>query len=112
MNFVLDYQMIYLAAGLLGLILINILLGSISSFLERKFDLEIFVNGLIKGIIVIVSFAGVYLIGFFVPDILIEINGQEFTLLMAVNIIVFGGFVFYAKEVLVKLSAFVNAKFL
>jgi len=105
-----DFQMVYLGIGLLGLILINILLGSINSFLERKFDKVKFINGIIKGVIVTISFIGVYFIGVIVPNISIDINGQEITLLMAINVIILGGFTYYAKEVLIKLSSFVNAK--
>jgi len=111
MNFVFDFQILYLGIGLLGLILINILLGSINSFLERKFDKEKFINGIIKGSIVIISFVGVYLIGNIVPDVILDINEQEVTLLMAINVIILGGFIWYAKEVLQKLASFINAKF-
>jgi small basic protein len=112
MNFVFDFQMLYLGVGLLGLVLINILLGSINSILERKFDKKIFINGIIKGFIVVVSFIGVYGIGLINSEIYLDINGQQLTLLMAVNTIVLGGFVFYGKEVMVKLANFVNAKFI
>ncbi len=110
MNFVLDFQMLYLGLGLLGLVLINILLGSIDGFLQKQFDKVKLINGIIKGSIVTVSFIGVYLIGNLVPDITIEINGQEMTLLMAINVIILGGFAYYAKEVLTKLASFIGVK--
>lgn len=111
MNFVFDFQMLYLAIGLLGLILINVLIGSINGFLERKFDKKKFIDGLIKGSVVCVSFVGVYFIGILNPSIAIEIGDQQLTLLMAVNIVLLSGFGWYGKEVLTKLATFVNAKF-
>lgn len=111
MNFVFDFQMLNLGIALLGFIIINILLGSINGILERKFDKEKFINGIIKGGIVAISFVGVYFIGTLIPDVMIDINGQEITILMAVNLIVVSGLAWYAKEVLVKLASFVKAKF-
>ncbi len=110
-NFVFDYQMLNLGIGLIGLILINIFLGSINSFLERKFNKEKFINGIIKGSVVTVSFLGVYGVGILNPEISLDIAGQQLTLLMAVNIILIGGFSWYGFEVLKKLASFVNAKF-
>ena len=111
MNFVFDYEMLYLGGGLTGLILINILIGSIDGLLQRKFDITKFVSGIIKGAVVSISFIGVYVIGIFNPSITLEILGQELTLPMAVYMIVLGGFLWYAYEVLRKLAGFVKAKF-
>lgn len=111
LNFIFDYQMLNLGIGLLCLILINILLGSMNSILERNFNKEKFINGIIKGFIVSISFIGVYFTGCIVPDIAINIDGQSLTLLMAVSVILISGFSFYGFEVLKKLSSFVNAKF-
>ena len=110
MDITIDFQMLYLGIGLLGLVLINILLGSIDGFLQKQFDKSKLLNGIIKGGIVTSSFVGIYLIGCLVPDIMIDINGQEITLLMAVNVIILGGFAYYAKEVLMKLASFINIK--
>lgn len=110
-NFVFDYQMLNLGIGLIILISINILLGSINSLLEKNFDKTKFINGCIKGVIVSVSFCGVYFVGLLNPSISLEIMGQQLTLLMAVNTILIGGFTWYGFEVLKKLASFVNAKF-
>lgn len=110
-NFVFDYQMLNLGIGLIILISINILLGSINSLLDRKFDKTKFINGCIKGFIISLSFVGVYCVGILNPSISLDIAGQQLTLLMAVNVILIGGFSWYGYEVLKKLASFVNAKF-
>ena len=110
-NFVFDFQMLYLGIGLIILISINILLGSVNSLLEKKFDKTKFLNGCIKGSIVSISFCGVYFVGILNPSIALEIMGQQLTLVMAVNVILISGFSFYAFQVLKKLASFVNAKF-
>lgn len=112
MDFILDFEMLKLGIGLLGLIIINILLGSTDGLLRKEFNKEKFIAGIIKGGIVVVSFLGVYLIGsILVPEITIDINGQQITLLMAVNLILLSAFSIYAYEVLKKLAVFVRAKF-
>jgi len=109
--FQIDMQMLYLGIGLLGAIIINILLGSVSSILQRQFDKTKFINGIIKGAIVAICFIGVYFIGLLAPAIiLININGQEVTILTAIQIILVTSFLYYIKEVIIKLAKFVNAK--
>ena len=111
MNFVFDFQMLNLGIALLGFIIINILLGSMDTLLQKKFDKDKCIMGCIKGAIITASFVGVYFIGTLIPDVMIDINGQEITILMAVNLIVVSGLAWYAKEVLIKLASFVKAKF-
>ena len=110
-DFVFDFQMLNLGIGLAILIVINILLGSINSLLQRTFEKEKFISGLIKGSIVTVSFLGVYAVGILNPTISLDIAGQQLTLLMAVNVILIGGFSYYGFEVVSKLASFVGAKF-
>lgn len=112
MNFIFDTQIVNLGIGLLGLILINILLGSITSIIEKKFDKAKLIQGLIKGTIVIISFIGVFVIGLLNPNVLlVSMNGQELNLVSVINAIVLAGFIFYGKQVLSKLSVFVNGNF-
>ena len=86
-NFVFDVQIFNLGLGLLILIGVNILLGSINSILERKFDKEKFIAGVVKGVIVSVSFIAVYVVGLLNPSIALDIMGQQLTLHMAVSAI-------------------------
>lgn len=112
MSFVFDIQMFNLGIGLIGLIIINILLGSITSIIEKKFDKAKFLQGLVKGLIVTISFVGVYEIGALNPNIIvINANGQDLNLMTGIYIIVFTGFAFYAKQVFSKLATFVNGNF-
>lgn len=112
MNFAFDFQMLYLGIGLLGFVCLNILLGSVDGLLQKQFDKVKFLNGVIKGAVVSFSFVAVYFIGCLLPEIAINIDGQELTILMAVKLILTGGVVYYAKEVIVgKLIPFVGAKF-
>lgn len=110
--FVFDTAIINLGIGLLGLILINILLGSITSIIEKRFDKAKFIQGLVKGIVVIVSFVGVFAIGVLNPNVLVlSMNGQDVNLITGINLIVLAGYLFYGKQVLTKLSSFVHGNF-
>ena len=109
--FIIDLQMIYLGVGLFGLILVNILLGSVHAILEKQFNKEKFKNGIIKGVIVGISIIIVYFIGLLTPTIIImEMNGQKVTLITAIQLILVTSFLYYGKEVIVKLTIFMNSK--
>lgn len=100
---------LHLGIGLLVLIFVNIILGSIDAFLSGNFDRGKFLRGIIKGIIVALCFAATYLVGWLTPSVLaISINGQAVNLLTAVYLVIMAGFLFYAKEVIMKLAFFVN----
>lgn len=100
-----------LGIGLLLLIAVNIVLGSIDALLSETFDREKFKRGVIKGVIVALCFAITYLVGWLCPNVLaVYINGQSVNLLTAVYLVIMAGFLFYAKEVILKLALFVNGK--
>lgn len=100
-----------LGLGLLTLIAVNIILGSIDALLSGIFDWGKFRRGIIKGIIVALCFAATYLVGWINPDVLaVTINGQSVNLLTAVYLVIMAGFLFYAKEVIMKLASFVYGK--
>jgi hypothetical protein len=104
--------MIYLGIGLLGLIIINIILGSVKSVFESKFDKVKLLQGVVKGFIVSLCFIGCYFIGLLNPNIIvINANGQDINLLTGVHMVVLGGYLVYGKEVLTKLATFTGAKF-
>lgn len=112
MGFVFDFQMLYLGGGLGGLILINILLGSSSALLQGQFDKTKFFQGLGKGVIISVSFLGVYFIGQLNPDVIVaSVNGQDINLMVGVYLIVLSAYMWYAVDVLTKLAKLVNGKF-
>lgn len=104
-------NVLFLGLGLLLLIASNIVLGSIDAMFTKAFDPTKFKHGIIKGGIVALCFAVTYAVGWMNPDVLaVTINGQSVNLLTAVYLVIMAGFLFYAKEVIVKLTAFVNGK--
>ena len=102
---------VLLGLGLLLLITVNIVLGSIDAVLSGQFDGTKFKRGIIKGLIVALCFAVTYLVGWLNPDVMaVTINGESVNLLTAVYLVIMAGFLFYAKEVIVKLASFVKGK--
>ena len=100
-----------LGGGLLLLIVANIALGSIQAAMAREWDTKTFVNGLIKGGIVIGAFAAVYFAGWLNPDlVVVEMDGQTVNLAQGVYIVLLIGFTYYAGKVLLKLKEIVTAK--
>lgn len=100
-----------LGLGLLVLIAVNIILGSIDALLTKSWDKGKFLRGIIKGVIVALCFTATYLVGWINPDVLaVTINGQSVNLLTAVYLVIMAGFLFYAKEVIMKLASFVYGK--
>ncbi|HOO12539.1 MAG TPA: hypothetical protein PK684_06250 [Bacillota bacterium] len=110
MKFVLDFNMVRLSIGLVSLIGVNILLGSIDAFFQGNFDKDVFKKGFIKGLVVAISFTVVYFVGVLNPDITLEIAGQEMTMIMAVNAILLIGFGGYGVQVLAKLKNMLLSK--
>lgn len=100
-----------LGLGLLTLIAVNIILGSIDALLSATFDPGKCRRGIIKGIIVAMCFAATYLVGWINPDVLaVTINGQSVNLLTAVYLVIMTGFLHYTKEVITKLASIVYGK--
>jgi uncharacterized membrane protein (DUF485 family) len=99
--------------GLIVLIVINIVLGSLDAWLATPttFDKDKCKKGIIKGAVVALCFIATYGVGYLNPDIMaVNINGIDVNLLIGVTIILSMGYVWYAKEVISKLSKFINAK--
>lgn len=106
-----DMEILKLAGGLIALILSNILLGSMSAFLNQQFDIKKLRQGLIKGFVVIVSFILVYVAGLLNMDIItVDINGEVVNLIAGINILLSLGALWYAKEVFIKLKNFIVGK--
>lgn len=107
-----DQNTLVLGGSLLGLVCINIILGSVTSFFQQEFDKRKFWVGMLKGLIVTLSFVGVCVIGKLTPEIIvINVNGQDVSLYDGTYLLMMGSYVYYGKEVLVKLSGFVQGKF-
>lgn len=104
-------DIIRLGLGLLLLIVVNIILGSVDAWLSGEFDKPKFRRGIAKGAIVAMCFAITYLVGWLNPEVVaISINGQAVNLLTAVYLVIMAGFLFYAYEVIGKLAGFVKGK--
>lgn len=100
-----------LGLGLLVLVIVNIVLGSVDALLSGKFDRHKFLCGIIKGGIVVLCFAATYLVGWLNPGVVaVSINGQEVNLLTAVYTAIMAGFLFYAAQVVGKLTGLVRGK--
>ena len=100
-----------LAGGLLLFVIGNIALGSINAIITKTWDKRTFFNGLIKAGIVIAVFGVTYLAGWLNPDLLvIQIDDQTVSVLQAVYVILFAGYVYYGGSVLGKLKNIITSK--
>jgi len=107
-----DIQVLYLGIGLLSLVVINIVLGFVSSIFQQKFDKIKLFQGVVKGIIVTSCFLGVIYVGKLTPEIIvINVNGIDVDLATATHMLMLSGYLFYSKQVLVKLSSFVRGEY-
>lgn len=98
-----------LGVSLLGLVIINIILGSISSFFQQQFDKVKFIQGIIKGLVVVLCFVGVIEIAQLTPNIfVINIDGKDLSLLNATYLLMLWGYYYYGKQVYVKLVDFIS----
>ena len=95
-------SIIHLAVGLVLLVAVNIVLGSLKVKLR---------NGIIKGIIVAACFIAFYMAGYLNPDIIaIDVDGQTVNLMTASNLALLTAYVLYAKDVFVKLKNLILSK--
>jgi len=107
-----DQNTLLLGGSLLGLIVLNIVLGSVNSFFLKQFDKTKLWQGVFKGIVVSISFICVCFIGQLNPNILlVSVDGKEINLSNATYLLMMSGYLYYGKEVLVKLSSFISGKF-
>lgn len=100
-----------LSVALLLLIFSNIALGSFNSWFDKSFDKEKMLRGIKKGLVVFLVFVLVYIAGVLVPEIQASIvNGEPVNLTTGVLYIITAGFLWYAKEVLTKISVLIGGK--
>lgn len=75
--------------------------------IERQAHNKMFLNGVIKGIIVV----GAFCVDWLNPDlVVIEFDGQTMNLEMAVYVVLLAGFTYYAVKVIAKLKNIVTSK--
>ena len=107
-----DYNIFNLGISLLILVTINITLGSITSIFQQQFDKTLFFQGFIKALIVVISFIGVVYVGSLNPNVIvIQVNDQNVDLYTGTRMLMLVSYIYYGKEVLVKLSGFVKGDY-
>ena len=100
-----EQTIIRLAIGLVLLVAVNVVLGSLNAIFDGTFDRIKCRNGVIKGIIIAACFVAFYVAGRLNPDIVaIDIDGET------VNLAMVTAYVLYAKDVFSKLSKLVLSK--
>lgn len=100
-----------LAIGLIILIIVNIVLGSIDAWLNKAFDKEKFKKGILKGFIISLCFVATYFVGYLNPDVIVvNMNGIDVNLLSSVTLVITAGYIWYGKEVITKLATLVKGK--
>lgn len=93
--------MINLLIGLALVIIANMLLGSITSIINKKFNWKKFNKGVIKGAVVLVSIALLWLAGVLNPEVIVL---DDWTIPMGVELITLMSFIWYAAQSLLKLK--------
>lgn len=107
-----DQNTLYLGISLLVLTTLNIILGGVNSLFQKEFDITKLFKGIAKSLVVVLCFVSVVLVGQLLPNILlINIDGKEVNLASATYLLMVSGYLFYGKEVLVKLSGFIRGSF-
>ena len=105
-----EQTIIRLAIGLVLLVAVNVVLGSLNALFDGTFDRIKCRNGVIKGIIIAACFVAFYVAGRLNPDIVaIDIDGETVNVATAANPMV-TAYVLYAKDVFSKLSKLVLSK--
>ena len=100
-----------LGAGVILLIIGNIALGSIDALICRKFEKRTFLNGVIKGEIMIAVFCITYFAGWLNPDLVIVDMGEKTVSIMdAIYLVLLGAYVYYAVETIKKLKIILTRK--
>lgn len=97
-------DLIRIGGGLLLVIAANIALGSLNAILEGQYDNIVFIRGMIKGGIVILSLLAVYAAGRLNPDLLvIDAGGEQINLMTGVHLLLVAAYASYGIDVLKKL---------
>ena len=96
-------QTLFLAIGLIILIAVNIILGSLAAMFGGSFDWQRFRKGIFKGGIIFACLALVYLAGWLNQDIIaFEVSGQTVNLMQATYLVIFAGYIYYGTNVITK----------
>lgn len=92
--------MLNLLIGLALVILANMLLGSITSIINKKFNWKKLGKGTIKGAVVLTSIGLLWLAGLLNPNVII----LDYTITDGVQLIALSSFIWYGGQAIVKLK--------
>ncbi|HZK27852.1 MAG TPA: hypothetical protein VFD00_10000 [Thermoclostridium sp.] len=96
---------------LIGLICVNIFLGSMDAWINNTWDKSKLINGIKKGFSISVATLATYLLGGFIPDVLVmTVNEVEVTLVTAISVAITAGLIWYGKEVVIKIKNAIGGK--
>ena len=94
-----EQTIIRLAIGLVLLVAVNVVLGSLNALFDGTFDRIKCRNGVIKGIIIAACFVAFYVAGRLNPDIVaIDIDGETVNVATAANLAMVTAYVLYAVQ--------------
>lgn len=97
--------------GLMCVMISNILLGTSLATLKKNFNKTVFVNGIIKAILIVFSIGAMYLCSYLNPDIMIaNVNGQDVNLISGMELLFIAGIMLYGFKSLVKLRDLLKLK--
>lgn len=102
-------EIVSLGLGLMILIAVNIVLGSLSAIFQNEFCHIKLRRGITKAGIVAVCFAATYLVGYLNPNIVaVEVNGVQVSVKTGIDLVVLVGYYHYAKQVIEKLTEIIK----
>ena len=93
--------MVNMLIGLALVIIANMLLGSVSSIINKKFNWKKLNKGIIKGSVVLVSIILLWVAGVLNPDVIVL---DDWTIPMGVELITLMSFIWYSGQALLKLK--------
>lgn len=98
-------------AGLILLIIVNIVLGGLEAKIQDDYDWKKMWQGILKGFLVAVCISVVYYVGLLNSEIIVvNIGGVEMNLAVGVTTLVMTAFVWYGSQVIVKIAEVLNIK--
>ena len=92
------------------LIVINIGLGAFLGKRQQEFTWRILFAGIFKGAVIYVAIGGLIVVANILPDLSVIINGVEYTIISAMEMLLFAEIAWYLKEVVEKLILVLASK--
>ena len=99
-----------IAAGLLLLILANIIIGTATAQIKDKFDIRVFASGVLKGFAIAISITMAYIAGHLNPTVTFTFAGTVVSLKDAVNLVMLGAYISYSYKIIVAMQGIFNIK--